>query len=163
MRKRIYIETTIPSFYFEARSDPEMVARRGWTRRWWESAGDKNELVTSAPVVEELSRGDFPAREDCLRLIERLPLVPVEAAIAEIVRTYLAHKVMPRDPAGDALHLALASHHRCDFLATWNCRHLANANTFEHIRRVNAMLGIFVPALVTPLELLGDDDAEERG
>jgi hypothetical protein len=64
----------------------------------------------------------------------------------------------PADPGGDALHLALASYHRCDFLVTWNCRHLANANKFGHIRRVNVLLGLFVPALVTPLELLGDDD-----
>jgi hypothetical protein len=70
--------------------------------------------------------------------------------------------VRQRDPLGDALHLALASHHRCDFLVTWNCNHLANANKFGHIRRVNGMLGILVPALVTPLELLGGDD-DERG
>jgi len=86
----------------------------------------------------------------------------VDAAVAEIVETYVARKVMPSDPIGDALHLAVASHHRCDFLLTWNCRHLANANKFEHIRRVNAVLGLFVPALVTPLELLGDDNDEER-
>ena len=32
MRKRVYIETTIPSFYYEVRSTPDMVARRAWTR-----------------------------------------------------------------------------------------------------------------------------------
>ena len=67
---------------------------------------------------------------------------------------------MPRDPAGDALHLALASYHKCDFLLTWNCQHLANANKFGHIRRVNTLLGLFVPDLVTPLELLGEDENE---
>ncbi len=160
MEKRIYIETTIPSFYFEARSGAEMVARREWTRRWWQDAGTRFELVTSVAVIEELARGDFPAREDCLRLIEPLPLVPIESAVTEIVETYVARKVMPSDPVGDALHLAVASYHRCDFLLTWNCRHLANANKFSQIRRVNTMLGLMVPALVTPLELLGDDDDE---
>jgi hypothetical protein len=62
--------------------------------------------------------------------------------------------VMHRDPTGDALHLALASYHECDFLLTWNVQHLANANKFSHIRRINALLGLFTPALVTPLELL---------
>ncbi len=61
---------------------------------------------------------------------------------------------MPRDPEGDALHLALASYHKCDFLLTWNCRHLANANKFDSIRLVNASLGLFTPDLVTPLELM---------
>lgn len=160
MRKRVYVETTIPSFYFDSRADVEMAARREWTRTWWDGFSDDSELVTSTAVIEELSQGDFPAREDCLRLIERLPLLPVEPAVTDIVRAYIARNLMPRDPVGDALHLALASYHRCDFLVTWNCRHLANANKFEHIRRVNGVLGLWVPALVTPLELLGDDDEE---
>lgn len=91
-------------------------------------------------------------------LIEELPLVPVEPPVAEIVEAYVTHKGMPQSPLGDALHLALASYHRCDFLLTWNCRHLANANKFDHIRRVNAILGLYVPALVTPLELMGSQD-----
>lgn len=160
MKKRVYIETTIPSFYFEPRPEPEMVARREWTRLWWSDAPQAYELVTSVAVLEELLGGDFPAREDCVRLIDDLPLLPVETAITEIVEAYVAHHVMPRDPFGDALHLALASYHRCDFLVTWNCRHLANANKFDHIRRVNVMLGLFVPLLVTPLELLGENHEE---
>ena len=93
-------------------------------------------------------------------MIANLPVVAIDASILEIVEAYIRHRVMPADPAGDALHLALASYHRCDFLVTWNCRHLANANKFGHIRRVNGLLGLLTPALVTPLELLGDDDEE---
>jgi hypothetical protein len=37
----------------------------------------------------------------------------------------------------------------------WNCRHLANANKFPHIRRTNTLLGLYVPELVTPLQLMG--------
>jgi len=65
---------------------------------------------------------------------------------------------MPRDPAGDAAHLALASFYKCDYLLTWNCAHLANANKIGHIRRVNALLGLVVPQLVTPLEMIGDEN-----
>jgi hypothetical protein len=28
MRKRVYIETTIPSFYYEVRKEPEMIAQK---------------------------------------------------------------------------------------------------------------------------------------
>lgn len=91
-----YVETSVISFFHEIRSQPEMVARRSWTR----------------------------------------------------------------DPTGDALHLALASFYRCDFLVTWNCKHLANANKFGHIRRVNNDLGLFVPLLVTPMELMEGDSSE---
>ena len=69
---------------------------------------------------------------------------------------------MPADPYGDTLHLALALFHRCAFV-TWNCRHLANASKFGHIRRIDVLLGLFVGALVTPLELIGGiDEGESR-
>ena len=106
-------------------------------------------------LLEELENGEFPNKAEALGLIRDLPLVTNPHEISEIVETYIEHKVMPSDPAGDALHLALASYHKCDFLLTWNCKHLANANEFGHIRRVNVMRSLFVPLLVTPLELLG--------
>jgi len=39
---------------------------------------------------------------------------------------------------------------------TWNCRHLANANKFEHIRTVNRRLGLLTPELVTPEQLFAE-------
>jgi hypothetical protein len=158
LKPRVYIETTIPSFYHEVRTAPDIVARRDWTRRWWDGAVDHYELVTSLAVLDELA-GGLPERGAMrLDLVRNLPLLPIEPAILEIVQSYIRYRLMPTDPGGDAMHLALASYHKCDFLVTWNCQHLANANKFGHIRRVNTMLGLFVPALVTPLELLGEED-----
>ena len=159
----VYIETTIPSFYYEKRTDPGIVARREWTQQWWDTAPEHFELVTSPAVLDELAGGIPERSAERLALVRDLPLLSVELAIVEIVQGYIRHKLMPVDPGGDALHLALASYHKCDFLVTWNCRYLANANKFGHIRRVNAMLGLFVPALVTPLELLGGSDETEPG
>lgn len=155
---RIYIETTVFSFYFNARPEPEMVARQNWSRRWLDAAlNSADELVTSLAVETELSAGEFAHKSDMLELASRLPLLDVNDAVIEAVEAYIANHVMPNDPGGDAFHLAVASFHRCDFLVTWNCRHIANANKFGHIRRVNGILGLGNPALVTPLELLNED------
>jgi len=162
MKPRVYVETTIPSFYHEVRTAPDIVARREWTRRWWEEASELYELVTSPAVLDELAGGRPEHSALRLNLVRDLPLVPIETAILEIVESYIRYRLMPADPGGDAMHLALASYHKCDFLVTWNCRHLANAKKFGHIRRVNTMLGLFVPTLVTPLELLGEDDETDR-
>ena len=118
-----------------------MVARRNWTRQWFDAALlGRDQVVTSLATIAELEAGDFPEKAAALQLFEQLPLVDLNDSVAEIVDSYLTHKLMPNDPGGDALHLAAASFHRCDFLVTWNCRHLANANKFGHIRRVNDIL-----------------------
>jgi hypothetical protein len=58
---------------------------------------------------------------------------------------------------GDAVHLAYASYYKMDFLLTWNCSHLANANKKDHIRRINAMLNLPTPEIITPLELFQEE------
>lgn len=157
-KPRVYVETTIPSFYHERRIAPDMVARRQWTRTWWDGTAEHYERLASVAVLEELGEGEYASREECLALLAGVPLLAIGPEVVEIAAAYVRHRLMPNDPGGDALHLAVASYHQCEFLVTWNCRHLANANKFGHIRRVNTMLGLYVPALVTPLELLGGKD-----
>jgi predicted nucleic acid-binding protein len=154
----VYVETTIPSFYFTTRTGVAAIARREWTRRWWDTASDRYALITSDAVLEELRSGEYPSQDSAISLVLGLPLLEITPSVAEIVDSYVRHKLMPDNPTGDALHLAIASYHKCEFLVTWNCQHLANANKFGHIRRVNNLLGLYVPVLVTPLELLGEED-----
>ena len=156
MKPQVYIETTIPSFYFEGRLEPEMVARRNWTREWWKSYRHLFALTTSEAVLAELGEGDYESRDEAIGLLTGIDLLEVPDAVADIIDVYLESHLMPLERVGDALHLALASYHKCDFLLTWNCRHIANANKFEHIRIVNGRLGLFVPALVTPMELCAE-------
>ena len=86
----------------------------------------------------------------CLELVEGLPMLEVAAEVVEIAEVYLRRGVMPRVPVRDAFHLALASHYRIDYLLTWNCKHLANANKTRRIESVNVALVLSVPLLVTP-------------
>ncbi len=161
MKSKVYIETSIPSYYCEIREDTESVAKRLLTREWWDNHRNFYELVTAPPVTDELEQGDYPTKSETLRLISDIPLLELTEETENIVDEYLRHHLMPKDPKGDALHLALASYHNCRFLLTWNCQHLANANKFEHIRHINTLLGLFVPILTTPYGLLYEYEGRE--
>ena len=113
------------------------------------------DAYTSEAVIEELDGGSFPGKADALKLIEGLPLLDINEPIADIVENYISHHVMPNDPAGDALHLAVASFHKCDFLVTWNCRHLANAQIMRKMEEVCGRLAERMPLICTPEELMG--------
>ena len=158
MALKIYIETTIPSFYFEARKTAECVSRRNWTRRWWDDHRHEHRLVTSLVVRDELSDSKYPdsKRRNALALIDELPVLDLNAHIDGIVASYVENLLMPQQPVADAVHLALASFYECDVLLTWNCVHLANPNKFRHIANINKRLKLSVPVVITPLELLGE-------
>jgi hypothetical protein len=154
MNQLIYVETSIPSFYFETRPGAQMQAKREWTREWWDFFKLTDTLVTSPSVLAELFLTPEPKRSACLGLMSTLPLLEISKEADELAKHYIEHKIMPDDTEGDAMHLALATLHGCDIVVSWNCRHIANANKSQHIRLINARLGRETPRLVTPLELL---------
>ncbi len=108
----------------------------------------------------ELRHPDFPHSQEALKLIDGIKKAPVKDAVRDIAKVYIQQQLMPRNPLGDALHLALASYNKCDYLLTWNCKHLANPNKFARIRICSISLGLYVPTLCTPNQLLegGNDD-----
>lgn len=160
MKPLVYIETSIPSFYFETRTDAEALYRHQITRKWWDHRRNEYELITSLAVHDELGFAPEPKRSQALQLLENVRALEIAQAgdeIQGIVEFYIDRKLMPRNPMGDALHLALASYYACDFLLTWNCQNLANADKFHHIRVLNSIIGLDVPIPATPEQLMGSE------
>jgi hypothetical protein len=85
MKSRVYIETSVASFYHEVGTEPDMIARREWTRKFWDIAGEDYTLLTSVAVLEELERGEFPTKLAALDLVSALPLLPNTEEIDLIV------------------------------------------------------------------------------
>ena len=84
----VYIETTIPSLYFDDRPDPSTVARREWTRSWWDGERQKYRLLTGVPVIEELSRSEHPRKTEKLQLLNEVQLLLVDSTLTEIIEVY---------------------------------------------------------------------------
>jgi hypothetical protein len=60
---KAYLETTIFSFYYDERPEPEIAARRKWTRQWWDGHKAQCIPVSSTAVLAELRRGDKPHKD----------------------------------------------------------------------------------------------------
>ncbi|MGR3218896.1 MAG: type II toxin-antitoxin system VapC family toxin [Candidatus Anammoxibacter sp.] len=155
MKKSVYLDTTIPSYLFDRRSDIKTYV--DVTNKWWNEEQCNFDIWTSNETIAEISRGDYPDKEKILGFISGIDVLPFNDEIIEVAQVYLNNFVMPLTLTGDAIHLAYASILKIDFLLTWNCNHLANANKRQHIRIINAQLGLFVPEIVTPLELFTEE------
>ena len=117
-------------------------------------------LCTSEETLAELGQGEYPRQRQVIRFAAKVPLLEPHAAIPGIAQVYVEHRLMPQSLKGDALHLAYASFYKTDFLLTWNCDHLANANKRRHLRWLNTRLNLCIPEIVTPLELVTESSDE---
>jgi predicted nucleic acid-binding protein len=160
----VYLDATIPSYYYEKRGDPILQAHHLITVDWWNTQRSFYDLVVSEFVLAELQEGDYPFKNEVQDLIRSAAprVLPLTKAVEVIADTFIENYLMPRRETEDAYHLAFAAYHKIDYLLTWNCRHLANANKQQHIAVVLTRLRLFVPSIVTPEMLFQESDPSEQ-
>lgn len=159
MKPKVYIETTIPS-YLAARPSRDLLiaAHQQLTRDWWESRRPAFDLYVSEPVLEEASAGDAMPAKARLDLLANIPVLALTSGILRLAESLVTDGPIPRKAAGDALHIAIATVYACEYLLTWNCRHIANAEIQRAARLVVRDQGFELPIICTPEELMGEEE-----
>lgn len=146
MKQNIYLETSVIGAYLD-NGEP---LRRDLTIRWWEHELNEYKPLISILVRRELERTREPHRSAYLNLIDPLEQVELVEEAAILAEGYISRGIFHRKYIADALHVALASVHKIDYLVTWNFGYLANVRKQARIRLFNTGAGFFVPNIVTP-------------
>ncbi|SPE36523.1 conserved hypothetical protein [Candidatus Sulfopaludibacter sp. SbA6] len=137
MKAKLYLETTIPSYLVGRPSrDLLVAAHQEITRDWWESRRSEFDLYVSELVVQEVRAGDAHLANQRLEILRGVPILAVNDEILQLAEDLITEGPIPRKAAGDAAHIAIATVYGCEYLLTWNCRHIANAELHRAIRRV---------------------------
>jgi hypothetical protein len=126
------------------------------TQNWWDTRRQNFTLYISEVVLEELARGDQEIATKRLDLISELPLLALNEAVEELAQQFLTKSNLPPKASDDALHIALATVYKVDYLLTWNCKHIANAQIQKKLSQISIESGYELPTICTPYELMGD-------
>lgn len=156
MKESVYLETTIIS-YLTAWLSRDLIraAHQQITQEWWQRRRNDFELFVSEFVINESSAGDKDAAEKRLEALEGISLLDVNLEVEDLAKKLIEEKALPAKAVTDALHIAVASVHNIDYLLSWNCRHIANAELQSAIQKVCEENGKKCPKICTPEELLG--------
>jgi predicted nucleic acid-binding protein len=141
MSETVYIETSIIG-YLTARTSNNLIvmANVEATRAWWDDRRAQFDLYISQIVLDEVARGDLEIADKRLKILSDFPLLEVNEAVQDLATQFIAKSNLPAKAADDALHIAVGTVYGLDYLLTWNCRHIANAqiqnNTSDRFRRL---------------------------
>ena len=161
MMHTVYIETTIFS-YLTSRPSKNLVAA-AWqqvTADWWDNQRARFELYISELVVAKAERGDPEAAAKRLEQLQKIPELSTTEEAILLAEKLIKKGAIPLKAADDAMHIALAAVHGIDYLLTWNCRHIDNAEAKPFIRRICEDSDYAYPEICTPHELMGGIDDE---
>jgi hypothetical protein len=70
--------------------------------------------------------------------------------VAILAEGYIERGIFHRKFIADAIHVALASFPKIDFVVTWNFGHIANVRKQARLRLFNTTAGFFSPVIITP-------------
>ena len=97
MKKRVYIETTIPSYLTAQLSrDLLQTARRQLTHTWWHQERQNFDLCISQIVLDEAASGDADAIQRRLSFLRNLPLLDLTEAVNVVAKAILDSALLPK-------------------------------------------------------------------
>jgi hypothetical protein len=154
----VYTETSIISYLVAQPSRDLIVAgHQQLTTEWWQRRRDDFGVVASPLVLREASLGNPEFAEKRRAILSTLPLLEIRAEAAELAARFIHGGPLPIKAEADAAHIALAAVHGIDYLLTWNCKHIANAEMQPALTRIAHSCGYTLPILCTPEQLMGEE------
>ena len=154
MKPSIYVETSVIS-YLTARpsSNILLLARQQFTREFWEMRELEFVAWVSDMVLDEASAGDPVAAADRLAACAGLKALDINPAAQSFARELIRTGAVPATEPEDALHVAVATVHQMDYIASWNSAYLVGpAAKFKSQSKI-AALGHRPPMIATPEEI----------
>jgi len=153
---RVYLETTIIS-YLAARPGRDLVtaAHQQVTADWCGIAGRFLRFSFRVWCLRNCGVVIQTRRIGERLLLTGLLYSASGEPVGRLAHDLVEQKAIPQSAAADALHVAVAAVHQMDFLMTWNCTHINNAQMISRLRKICELSGFECPVICTPEELSG--------
>ena len=152
----VYLETTFVS-YLVARASRDLLiaAHQQSTQDWWANRRSLFDCLISQVVIDEASAGNSTEVQKRLTILHELRALEITEDAESLTQAIMNAVILPPHAVRDAAHLAVAAVHAIDYLLTWNCKHLANAQIARRIGLLCEQMGHRMPIICTPEELMG--------
>jgi predicted nucleic acid-binding protein len=153
----VYIETSVIG-YLTVRPSNNLIlmANLEITRRWWDTRRSQFTLYISQVVLDEAGQGDTEMASKRLEILQNISVLELTEAIQDLGMQFLTRSNLPAKASDDAIHIAAATVHGLDYLLTWNCKHIANAQIQKKLTAICLDFGYQLPTICTPYELMGE-------
>jgi hypothetical protein len=156
MKMNVYLETSFISYLTGAFSrDLVVAANQQVTQDWWAKRKKDFNLFISEFVFQEARKGDSEASDKRILILETLQILETNEAAIYLAEKFIKSKIIPKKATQDSLHIAIATIHEMNYLLTWNCTHIANAEIQKGISKIIQNEGYEMPIICTPAELMG--------
>ncbi len=132
MKPTIYLDTSVPSAYFDDRA-PE---RQKQTREFWKKLPKYDPFISDI-VFEEIKRiKNNEKKNHLLELVGGFEKLTLDDECKQLAEEYISKGIFSEKNKEDALHIAVASVNAIDYLVSWNFEHIVKLKTRRMVQFV---------------------------
>ena len=149
MKQKIYIDTSVVGGYF----DEEF---KEATIKLFERL-DNNEIIFVVSDLLDLELINSPqhVKEHLLKYsADKFQRVELNEEAIKLADTYINEKVVGKTSVEYCRHIAMATIHKVDVLASWNFKHIVNLDRIKGYNSVNLRLGYTMIEIRSPKDLV---------
>ena len=115
-------------------------------------------LVTSALVEDELRLAPHQVQALFDGLRGKAEIVDISPDTLALRSRYIEAGVVAARSLTDALRVAAATTSRCDFIVSWNFKHIVHYDKVPKYNAVNVLSGYHEIGIHSPLEMMWDEE-----
>lgn len=130
---------------------------------WDEFKNGTKRLILSDLVRMELDGANKEVKS-ILKEVPAIFKIDIKTTVkaSALAKIYIAEGALSNKCYNDALHIALATLHNADILASWNFKHIVNLDRIKLYNSINLRMGYRLIEIRTPREILKPNDHEKK-
>jgi hypothetical protein len=151
----LYVDTSVVGMV----NAPHAPAKEAITKEFFRLMMSGEYRVIASPVLmEEIHDAPEPIRKQSLAVLRSVRAVemPEQQEAETLARLYVERAVLGDRHINDLRHVAYAVLERCDYVVSWNMKHLVRVQTIERVNAVNFEYRYPAIQIVTPEFITGE-------
>jgi predicted nucleic acid-binding protein len=149
MKQRIYIDTSVVGGFFDEEFKEATI--KLFKRL------ENNEIIFVVSDLLDLELINAPqlVKEHLLKYsADKFQRVELTEEAIKLAGAYINEKVVGKTSLEDCRHIAIATIHKVDVLASWNFKHIVNLDRIKGYNSVNLRLGYSMIEIRSPKDLV---------
>lgn len=158
---KIYLDTSVIS-YLDQQDLPEQMKE---TQEVWDFfRKGKYEIYISDVVVYEINKCGMEKRETLLAYLDQIEytIIETDESTVELAEKFIDFGFLKRKNYDDCRHIAAAILAGCDFIISWNFKHIVNVKTIRGIKAITTYEG-YKDLMIYPPAALLEEEEEDYG
>ena len=158
MRKiKVYLDTSVISYLLQEDAPERM---KDTLALWEQFELGKYDIYLSQVTLDEVGRCPNPKKNMLFDYLGKINFTKLEITpeVVKVADQIIEMGILTAKSYSDCQHIAVAVVNECDFIISWNFKHIVNIKTIRGVRAVTQLEGYKNIDIINPSVLLGGEE-----